>query len=333
MTRAEEALFVCGALSTRTRGIVPKGSWYALLQEAMGEREVSANDLWGGSTEWGDALSFVPPAAERAELALPEVLPPWLTRAPGAEPRPPRPLAPSSLGEDSASDPPFPPGAGMAAARRGVLIHRLLKRLPELAADSRAAGGAAWLARNAAELDAGQRDAMLAHALAVLAEPDWAELFSPDALAEVPIAALVGDRMVAGTIHRLLIGKTGIRLIDDKTGRRPPASLAEVPAAILRQMAAYVAALEATYPGRAWKLRCSIPRRRADRHPAEVFWTHSSRPCSWRNKAFAALPLPSLLRRPKLTPKFVRLEMNCLPSPLEGRGYEGLVAMAPSRSW
>ena len=98
--------------------------------------------------------------------------------------------------------------------------------------------------------DGGQRDAMLAHALAVLAEPDWAELFSPDALAEVPIAALVGDRMVAGTIDRLLIGKSRIRLIDYKTARRPPASLAEVPAAILRQMAAYVAALEATYPGR-----------------------------------------------------------------------------------
>ena len=41
-----------------------------------------------------------------------------------------------------------------------------------------------------------------------------------------------------------------VLIVDFKTARRPPESLAEVPVAILRQMAAYAAALEVTYPGR-----------------------------------------------------------------------------------
>ena len=55
---------------------------------------------------------------------------------------------------------------------------------------------------------------------------------------------------MAGTIDRLLVEGERIRLVDFKTARRPPAGLDEVPVSILRQMAAYAAALEATYPGR-----------------------------------------------------------------------------------
>ena len=51
-----------------------------------------------------------------------------------------------------------------------------------------------------------------------------------------------------------------VTVVDFKTARRPPASLAEVPEATLRQMAAYVAALEAIYPGRA--VRAAAPRER-----------------------------------------------------------------------
>jgi ATP-dependent helicase/nuclease subunit A len=39
-------------------------------------------------------------------------------------------------------------------------------------------------------------------------------------------------------------------LVDFKTARRPPSDVVEVPPATLRQMAAYVAALGAIYPGR-----------------------------------------------------------------------------------
>jgi ATP-dependent helicase/nuclease subunit A len=131
-----------------------------------------------------------------------------------------------------------------------VLIHRLLERLPELGEGARAAAAEKWLARNAGELDPASHAEIAARALAVLAEPEWAELFGPEALAEAPIAALVGTAMVTGTIDRLLIEPTRIRLIDFKSARRPPASIEDVPRAVLRQMGAYAAALEATFPGR-----------------------------------------------------------------------------------
>jgi ATP-dependent helicase/nuclease subunit A len=131
-----------------------------------------------------------------------------------------------------------------------VLMHKLLERLPEVPPADRKLAAQAWLARSGAEFDAPARADMTGAALAVLDSKAWADLFSPAALAEVPIAATVGGQVVAGTIDRLLILPDRILLVDFKTARRPPASLDEVPASILRQMAAYAAALEAAYPGR-----------------------------------------------------------------------------------
>ncbi len=257
MTRAEEALFVTGALGSREK-IPAAGSWYAKLAEVpqVGEAAIDWVDdpIWGARREHG-AVPTMPPGAPRIfELPLPPALPGWLTRDIGAEPRPPRPLAPSALGEDIAPDPPlvggFDPAVPAAAARRGTLMHRLLERLPAVAPAQREAAARRWLARQAADLDEAAQMEIAAAVLAVIDDPRWAELFAPEALAEVPIAAMVGTRMVAGTIDRLLIGATRIRLIDFKTARRPPASLAEVPVATLRQIAAYAAALAGTYPGR-----------------------------------------------------------------------------------
>jgi ATP-dependent helicase/nuclease subunit A len=76
-------------------------------------------------------------------------------------------------------------------------------------------------------------------------------LFGPDALAEAPIAAVVGDGVVvSGTVDRLLVTPERITVVDFKTGRRAPQSLAEVPPYHVRQMAAYVEALGAIFPGR-----------------------------------------------------------------------------------
>nr|WP_235425394.1 double-strand break repair helicase AddA [Croceibacterium mercuriale] len=249
MTRAEEALFIGGALGKRETEPAAD-SWYARLSPLMFGDE-TADPVWGGRRDWGD-----PPEAPRslqrrqAELPMPFMPPQWALRAVGTEPRPPRPLAPSAAGSEEGADPPLPPGQPSFAARRGVVIHRLLERLPAVPVAMRAEQGARWLARHAADLPAEMQHEMLATTLAVLAEPAWAELFGPDALAEVPLAATVDGQVIAGTADRLLVTPTRVLVADFKTARRPPASAAAIPAATRRQMAAYVAALAEIYPGR-----------------------------------------------------------------------------------
>ncbi len=56
--------------------------------------------------------------------------------------------------------------------------------------------------------------------------------------------------VVSGTIDRLVVTDDRILVADFKTGRKAPADLTEIPAAHLRQMAAYSAALQVIFPGR-----------------------------------------------------------------------------------
>lgn len=247
MTRAEEALFIGGALGKREKEPKPD-SWYARLEPLFGG-DWLADSNWGGRMERGRRAEPVPnkrDAPDEARIALPA----WATTPVGEEPRPPRPLAPSANTDDTSADPPLPADQAAIAARRGVLIHALLERLPDAPEEMREAGGRAWLERHGAGLEPEERREMLAKALAVLAHPDWQDLFSPQALAEVPLAARVGKQVIAGTADRLLVRGDSVLVADFKTARRPPSSLDEVPRSTLKQMAAYAAALQVIYPGK-----------------------------------------------------------------------------------
>ena len=57
-------------------------------------------------------------------------------------------------------------------------------------------------------------------------------------------------------LDRLLVGETEVLVVDYKTNREPPASEADIPAAYVRQMAAYRAALQAIYPEKS--IRCAL---------------------------------------------------------------------------
>lgn len=250
MTRAEEALFIAGSLGPRdaVKAVAPEDSWYARLQPLF-EGEPVEDDIWGARREWG-ALAPLPEAVIASEPEELTKLPDWLDQPAPQEARPPRPLAPSGLGGEEGSDPPPPTDASAALARRGVLIHALLERLPAVSQAERAERAAAWLARRAQDLDDDARRELAGVALAVVEHPDFAGLFGPDALAEVPLAATVGGQVIAGTADRLLVTDKIVTVLDFKTARHPPCSLEAVPSAVLRQMAAYVAALEVIFPGR-----------------------------------------------------------------------------------
>jgi ATP-dependent helicase/nuclease subunit A len=249
-TRAEERLVIAGALGPRAKGVPPESSWYAAADRAFTALGLPAGEeerTFAGS-EAQPAIVAKPGRATVADEA--PAVPDWARRPAPQEARPPRPLSPSALGDDAVSDPP-PTPAMRAAAERGRLIHALFERLPATAPADRAAAADRWLAQAGGVDDAATRADIGGSVIAVLADPSFAELFGADALAEAPIAATLGDgTVVSGTVDRLLIGASRVRVIDFKTGRRAPRDLSELPDYHVRQMAAYAAALAVIFPGR-----------------------------------------------------------------------------------
>jgi ATP-dependent helicase/nuclease subunit A len=248
-TRAEERLEIAGALSPRAGGVPPPNSWYSVADAALAGLGAEAGD---GQRSFAGTRPEPPVRAQpEKHAAAPMVeLPDWVYRPAPIEARPPRPLAPSSLGEDDVADPP-PSAAMRAAAERGRVIHALFERLPALESERRSVAADRWLSTVGKVEDATERAAMIATVLAVIDDPAHSALFGPNSLGEAPISAVVeGGYVIAGTVDRLLVDSDRIRVVDFKTGRRVPATLAEVPTFHLRQMAAYAEALQVIFPGR-----------------------------------------------------------------------------------
>ncbi|WP_375291518.1 double-strand break repair helicase AddA [Qipengyuania sp.] len=244
MTRAEEALFIGGSLGPRDvkRGTAPDDSWYARLKPLMETGPVE-DPIWGSRQEWGALSTLKAPRRSPSEVDEADV-PDWLEQRTPEEPRPPRPLAPSGAGENDAEAVSVPPANAVQAARRGTLIHALLERLPSVPSSERRRLGEVWLARNATDFSESERREFLEKTLAVTDDPEFADVFAPGSMAEVSIAAVVSGQVISGTLDRLLVTHDRIMVVDFKTTRFPPTSHDQIPISILRQMAAYVAALE-----------------------------------------------------------------------------------------
>jgi len=248
-TRAEEKLVIAGALNTRSQGVPPDASWYAAAARGLDALGVPPGET---RTFTGRHPESRPPARPTTSepARQPEPLPAWARTAPPEEARPPRPLAPSALGEDQTADPPPSPEM-RAAAERGRLVHALFQRLPAVPPADRPAAARRWLRTAGAVPDAATADAIADTVLAVMADPAAAPLFAPEALAEAPVAAVIeGGLVVSGTVDRLLVEPNRVTVADFKTTRRPPATPDAIPPYHLAQMAAYVAALRAVFPDR-----------------------------------------------------------------------------------
>lgn len=253
MTRAEEKLVIAGSLSARAKGAVPDASWHAAVDRGLTSlgAEWEADPLWNGRKLWRGMEQLPPARPDRREagvvIAVPE--PSWLREPAPIEARPPRPLAPSAPVEDDTPNPP-PSAAQRKAAERGKWLHALFERLPEIPRTDRRAAANQWLENIAHVSASSEREAIISHALSIIEDARFAELFSAHALAEAPIAAVVGEMVISGTVDRLCIGPDLIQVVDFKTGSAVPKTADDVPLSHLRQMAAYVAALSVIFPGR-----------------------------------------------------------------------------------
>jgi ATP-dependent helicase/nuclease subunit A len=243
LTRAEERLVITGALGPKAKGVVPDGSWYQAVDTALIAMGVEGID---GRKDYVVSGTRVAKAVPKAVTPAPMARPDWLGQTAPIEARPPRPLAPSSLGKDDVADPP-PTLAMKAAAERGRLLHALFERLPGVSGN-RASVADRWLAQSAGVEDGAIRADLIKSALTVIDDPAYAALFSADALAETPIAGVVDGDVIAGTVDRLIVTERSVMVVDFKTGRRVPLSPAICPVPHLRQMSAYYALLSRIFP-------------------------------------------------------------------------------------
>jgi len=258
MTRAADRLIVAGCMPGN-RNSVRENSWYDLIKRGIANSELDFQEIPAG-----DAVVKSYRRAEDAALetdigldaaaSTHEPLPKWLrTPAAPAQIIDPR-LRPSDRATDEGRT--FrsgePPALRARALQRGSLVHRLLQSLPEVAAERRRDAALKYLARNAYNWAEAEREALAARVLVLIDDPRFSPVFAPGSRAEVPIVGrltLPGrpPALVSGQIDRLVVTPSEVLIVDFKTNHAPPATMAEAPAAYLRQLALYRAVLQKLY--------------------------------------------------------------------------------------
>ncbi len=258
LTRAKDRLYICGF---ENKNGVGEGSWYEMTEKAA--RSLGVAVVHGEETRhvYGDAdteavTQTTLPFAARAEL------PDWAKTPPKAERPATRIIRPSDAVDEPAILSPLN-AKGEARFRRGLLVHAMLARLPDVAPAQRRATALAFLA--ARDVAPDEANALADHTLAVIDHPDFAEAFGSNARAEVPIFADLpelgtGVRTI-GRIDRLAVTGERVLAIDFKTNRPPPARAEDVPHIYVAQMALYRAALARNLSGAANRLRAGLDRR------------------------------------------------------------------------
>lgn len=249
LTRARSWLIVAGAGEVKTeKKDGPKDpldwGWYAHVRTGMAA--AGAVDCGEGRLRHaaGDWPPDAPEQAAAGHDAASGALPGWALHPPGPVVQAAALLSPSDLGGAKALAGEAEGLSQEAAMARGTALHLLLEHLPGL-------DPAGW-PEVAGRLvpDAARRTGVLEEARRLLTDPALAALFAPGTLAEVPVTATIGGRVMLGSIDRLIIGPERILAVDFKSNPVVPASPAEIPEGILRQMGAYAEALGQIWPGR-----------------------------------------------------------------------------------
>ncbi|HLZ05856.1 MAG TPA: double-strand break repair helicase AddA [Bradyrhizobium sp.] len=261
MTRAADRLIVAGIMPGNMN-TVRKLCWYDLIGkglQASGLQEEIIDTADGPIKRYLRPEDAAPATGVAAAIAAParRELPQWLRTPVTATVSGDQFLRPS----DAASHAAWKARSGESIAertralQRGTLVHRLLQSLPDLAIERRGEAAQKFLARNASAWDEAGREQLAESVLALIADARFAAVFADGSRAEVAIVGRLdlpgrGEVLVSGQIDRLVVTENEVLIVDFKTNHAPPVSVAEAPAAYVRQLALYRAVLRKLYPER-----------------------------------------------------------------------------------
>jgi ATP-dependent helicase/nuclease subunit A len=253
LTRVRDRLCICGFAN---KNGIKDESWYRLAETAA--KELGIETEYDGKTirVFGEAdVESVAPSV--AEPKKPSALP-WMTARPAIERTRPRLIRPSDAAGVDEQTAISPAGANAARFRRGILIHDLLARLPDVDPAKRREIALSFL--KARSIDQEEATKLADETLDVLGNPQFAAAFAPGSRPEIAIVAdlpEIGDgARINGRIDRLAVTDNEILAVDFKTNRPPPDRAENVSTLYLAQMALYRAALAKIFPGR--RIACAL---------------------------------------------------------------------------
>lgn len=256
LTRAEDELYIGGYKQAHQ----PKEkTWYRLIETAM--RPIAAEEegrLWYACPQLQpveQAQITISAEEDRADMfSLPED--DFIDRLPVADVSDVKVLTPSEeevpvqeVGEGEKE-------GREKAKMRGKMIHTLLQHLPSIPRNHHASVIDYYFKTFPHGLGEDVSKNIARQVQQVLCDPQFNEVFSQNAQAEVPVVGTVGSYKISGVIDRLVVSENRLLIVDYKTGQYIPKQVTDIPLAYLKQMALYVELLERIYPDK--QIECAL---------------------------------------------------------------------------
>lgn len=251
MTRAEKWLIVCASGTIKDGG----ESWYRRVEAGMlssGAQSHKHSYGDGLRLQFGEWIAVVGHDTPERTTKKTE-LPAWATTTSIPAPDLPPAISPSNLGGAKVLSGETELSTELTGALRGTLVHRLLEHLPVYNENDWPDIAGQLLDVNKYSLTETDVFDLLSEAKKVLKNPSLEFLFDSRSLAEVNVTAqlpVLGNQRISGTIDHLIVETDRILIVDFKSNQFVPTSPKETPEGILRQMCAYLSAIELVYPNR-----------------------------------------------------------------------------------
>jgi ATP-dependent helicase/nuclease subunit A len=241
LTRARDRLYVCGYEAKN--GKKDDGCWHDLILPAMRSLgAVESIDADGAQILRIEAAQENAVAhAVTAKAAAAPQRPPWLTASAAPEEfrnriAPSKVRAPLRQGEK-------------AAMALGAAVHDILLRLGLMARVPELSQVESWAA---ALLDSEQAKLAALEAFRIRTSGDFAGLFTRHARGEVPFSIIGQDgARIVGRFDRIVLSPGAALVVEFKTTRQWPKSVAEIGDSVREQLSLYAHAARVLFPGRA----------------------------------------------------------------------------------
>lgn len=248
MTRAEDRLYIGGYKGKRQP---LEACWYNYIAAAFDrldnvEEQDGIRRRTNPQTREPDREDHGVQQEKAANMPPPL----WLFKKAPEEPDPPRPLVPSRPATPEPAMRSPLDGRAEFRFRRGTITHKLLQWLPDLPPSEWRQAAENFVRQPGHRLPAGLQKDIVNETLGILEHPDYAPLFGPGSMAEVPVTGLISGKLVSAQIDRLLITESKVWIVDYKTNRPPPQNENDIPQIYRDQMASYRDIAAALYPER-----------------------------------------------------------------------------------